>query len=231
MMRILLALVLLTASVVPSAQAADETNPLFGYTHLLSTPLTLPGGRIILGTDVAYGITDFLQVGTSLLYDIYQVYNAEVKINVVNVHEFALALTGGWQSYNYDNIAPANPSIQVTSWQPGAVIGYELLPNLAHFIGANLSYANTTQNVAGTLLSGYVKGAQVESDLSWAHGPEKRPTMLVLSGGLSYDFTYKIVGFGVSYHVPGLHFGIHYYPNADQYKVQPILVGGTSFSL
>jgi len=39
------------------------------------------------------------------------------------------------------------------------------------------------------------------------------------------------VGFGVSYHVAGLHFGVHYYPGADQYKVQAILVGGTSFSL
>src|SRR5271154_3378480 len=104
-MRILISVLLaLIYPSVPSAQADDGTNPIYGYTHLLSSPLTLPGGRLVLGTDIAYGITDFFQIGTSLLRDVYQVYNANVKLSIVNVPEFALALTGGWQSYNYNNI-------------------------------------------------------------------------------------------------------------------------------
>src|ERR1700733_15114224 len=117
MRAILVSVFLLCSAVVPSARA-DGPNPIYAYTHLLPSPLTLPGGRLVLGTEVAYGITDFLQVGTSVLSDVYQIYNAEVKVNIVSVDEFALALTGEWQSYNYNNIVSTNPSLQVTSWQP-----------------------------------------------------------------------------------------------------------------
>jgi hypothetical protein len=209
---------------------ADESNPLFGYTHMLSSPFTLPAGKVVIGTSIGLGITDFLSVGTDVVRDIYQVYNAHAKLGVINTHDFAAALTGGWESYNYHDIDNSNPDIQVTSWQPGFVVGYEILPDLAQFVGGNLSYSNTTQNVAGTQIAGFQQGAQIESDFSWAHGASRRPTNLVLSVGASYDFTYKLVGVGASYHIPGLHFGFHYYPNADKYKFQPIIVGGTSLS-
>lgn len=226
----IIALLALCLAGLPSARAAEGSNALFSYTHLLSSPFTLPAGRIAIGTSVGIGLTDFLSVGTDIVRDIYKVYNASAKLGVFDNQYFALAFTGGWESYNYRDLDSANPDIQVTSWQPGFVMGYQLLPNVAHFVGGNLSYSSTTQNVAGTQHSGFVQGAQIESDISWAHAPGKRPTALVLSLGASYDFTYKSAGFGASYHIPGLHIGFHYYPNADKYKVQPIIVGGTSLS-
>ncbi|HUP56079.1 MAG TPA: hypothetical protein VM598_01410 [Bdellovibrionota bacterium] len=224
-------LLLIAFLIAAPAQASQGENPLFARTHMLPSPFTLPGGRLIVGTEVAFGITDFLQVGTSLLRDLYRVYNANTKLSLVDLDEFAFALTGEWQSYNYRDISVTNPDVKVTSWMPGFIASWAPLPRLAHFVGGQLSYSSVTQNVAGAQLSGYVQGAAVESDLSWAHGPDKHPTALVLSGGVSYDFTYELAGFGLSYHVQGLHFGLHYYPDADRYKVHPIIVGGTSFSL
>lgn len=223
---------LLLASALPSlATASQGTNPLFAKTHMLPSPFTLPAGRLIIGTEVAFGVTDFLQVGTSLISDIYQVYNANAKLSLVDLEPFALALTGHFQTYNYKDLDSSNPDVQVTSYGPGLVASYELIPNLAHSVGGRLSQSSVTQNLPGARISGYLRGAEVETDLSWAHGPSKNPTALVLSAGVSRDFTYELTGFGLSYHVQGLHFGFHYYPDADRYKFYPIIVGGTAISL
>jgi hypothetical protein len=211
-----------------AAFGSDRMNPLFSYTHLLPSPFTLPAGRLALGTGVAYGITDFLQVDTNLLADIYKFYNAEAKLALVDAPEFALALNVGYENFNYRDIDPTNPDVRVSSWLPGVVTAYEILPRLAMFTGANLNFTKTNIDNSGVRTSGYVTGARAEQDVSWAYNPPsgKHSVGNVLSGGLSYDFTYHIYGVGFSHHWPGFHVGIHYYPNADKYRVQPILSGG-----
>jgi hypothetical protein len=226
-MRILLIWALLLPSLASASQGA---NPLFAKTHMLPSPFTLPAGRLIIGTEVALGVTDFLQIGTSLISDIYQVYNVNAKLSLVDLEPFALALTGHYQTFNYRNLDSANPDISVSSYGPGMVASYQVIPNLSHSVGGRLSFSDVTQNLPGTRITGYVRGAEAETDLSWAHGPSKNPTALVLSAGVSRDFTYELTGFGLSYHVQGLHFGFHYYPDADRYKFYPIIVGGTALS-
>ncbi len=227
----LLSFVLLAASVAPARASSDVENPLFAYTHLLPSPFTLPAGRLLLGTHVAFGLTDFLQVSSDVLRDIFKVYNAEAKISLLDYQEFALALTLGLEHYNYHDIDDRNPDLGVTTWQPGAVTSFAILPTLAWFWGANLNISNSTLKTSGIQTSGYVTGAVLESDLSWAYNPKKKGVGNVLSGGVSYDMTYSILGVGVSHHWRGLHVGIHYYPNADQYRVQPIITGGAAVDL
>ncbi len=228
---LLLSVLLISSFPVARAHASQVENPLFGYTHLLPSPFTLPAGRLALGTSVAFGITDFLQVGTDLLRDIYQVYNANAKLGVLDYPEFALGLSLGYETYNYNNIDPRNPDLSVSSWQPGGVFGFETLPGLALFFGGHLNFSDITLQTEGIQTSGYVRGALVESDVSWAYNPKKKSIGNVLSAGVTYDPTYKIAGFGVSHHWRGFQVGIHYYPNADRYRIQPILAGGTSIDL
>jgi len=212
-------------------RASSYENPLFAYTHLLPSPLTLPAGRFVFGTEVAYGLADFLQIGTGLLQDIYQVYNVQAKLSFIDTEDFALALTLGYEMYNYDNISPNNPNLSVHSWLPGGVMAFSLLPQVALFVGGNYQISNVSLLTDQTKTSGYVEGVDLGSDISWAYSPGKKKLGNVLSAGVTYDATYKIFGFGVSHHWPGLHLGIHYYPNADQYKVQPILAGGAAIDL
>ena len=212
-------------------EARAVENPLLAYPHLLPSPFTLPAGRIVLGTDAAFGLTDFFQIGTSLIPDIYQVFNANAKLAVLDYPDLAAALTLGWQTYDLHDIDATNPELRITSWNPGLVVGYELLPHLAHFVGGHLSFSNVTLVTDGITTSGYVQGVLGESDLSWAYNPRKKGVGNVLSGGVTYDFTYKIIGFGFSHYWPGFHLGIHYYPNATHYRVQPILAGGAAFDL
>lgn len=206
--------------------ASAGENALFGYPHLLSSPYTLPAGTLIFGTDVAYGVTDFLQVGTQLLSNFYKVYNANAKISFIDYPDFAFALTGGWQRYNYKDIAVANPDVSVESWQPGVVTAVAVLPSLAWFVGGNLNFTQATLITDSIVTSGYTQGAAVESDLAFAYNPKKKRIGNVLSAGVSYDLTYKLLGVGISHHWPGFHFGVHYYPAADQYPLRPIIAGG-----
>lgn len=225
------ALLALLGTLVALPAGAGE-NPLFGYTHMLPSPFTLPAGRLVVGSDVALGITDFLQVGTNVIYDFYKILNLNLKASILDEPEFALALTFGWSRYNYNNISPSNPDLLVTSIHPGGVAAFAILPNLALFTGGFLNYTSTALLTSGVQTSGFVRGATLEGDLSYAYGSKgKKASGNVVSGGLSYDLNYKILGIGVSHHWPGFHIGFHYYPNADQYRLEPILAGGGSFEI
>jgi hypothetical protein len=225
--------ILLALLAAQPAVAADAANRLFYYTHLLPSPFTIPAGRLVFGADVSLGLTDFLQVGTNVLRDFYKVYNVNAKLSLVNYPEAAFAVTGEYEHYNYKDILATNPDLKVTSWLPGAVFAFALDPRLAMFVGGNLNITNAVLVTNGIATSGYTHGARVGADASFAYNApsKKQPIGNVLSAGVSYDLSYKIYGFGFSHHWPGFHLGIHYYPNADQYRVQPILVGGGSVNL
>lgn len=227
---ILLGFTLTIVNPISSKQSRAAENHLFGYTHLLPSPFTLPAGRFVIGTDLAYGVTDFLTVGTSILRDFYKVYNANAKLSMFDYESFACALTGGYESYNYKDLYSGNPDVTVTSWLPGAVFSFALLDRVALAVGGNLRYSSEKSNTPGVEASGFVHGARVETDLSWAYNPknEKKKNTLgnVLSPGMSYDVTYKLVGVGLSHHWPGFQLGFHYYPAAKSNQLQPIISGG-----
>jgi hypothetical protein len=212
------------------ASSLVET-PLLAYTHLLPSPFTLPGGRFVLGTDVALGITDFLQVGSNILLDAYKIYNVNAKLALLDYEGFALALTGGYESYNLHDQDSGNPDLQIKSFLPGAVAGFSISPTLAAFVGGNLNFTSQALTTNGIATSGYSRGASAETDLSWAYNPHKKGIGNVLSGGLSYDFTYQLVGVGLSHYWRGFHLGVHYYPNATQNKFLPIIAGGAVVDL
>jgi len=217
--------------VISSQNAVAAENGLFGYTHLLPSPLTLPSGTLVFGTDLALGVTDFFQVGTNLLSNFYNVYNVNAKVSLVDYQEFALAVTGSYVRFNYQQIDSRNPDLGVSSILPGMVGAVEIAPALAWFIGGNLNYSSQSLTSDGVQTSGYMSGASLSSDLSFAYntlGKKGRAKGVgnAASAGVSYDVNYKLFGIGVSHHWPGFHLGIHYYPGADLYPVRPILSGG-----
>jgi hypothetical protein len=202
-------------------------NALFGYTHLLPSPFTLPSGRAFLGSTSGIGITDFLDVRTDLIADIYQIYNARAQLSFLDFPGFAAGVYLGYQNVNLRNLSSLNPDLTISSWMPGGVVGMEILPYVALFVGGNLFYSSTDVPSASRIqTSGFLQGAQVQSDLSWAYNPHETKTGNVLSAGVSYNSTFDFYGFGVSHHWRGFHLGIHYYPNATNLKVLPIVTGG-----
>lgn len=227
-----LALALVIISPLKPAHALSQVaNPLFGATHLLPSPFTLSSGKFVFGSTAAVGVTDFMEIQTDVIADLYQIYNARVKLGLLDFPGLAAGLYVGFQSVNWNNISPSNPSITVNSWMPGGVIGIEVLPWVAVSFGGNLYYSSNDSSNAGIVTAGFLKGAQVESDISWAYHPKDDKMGNVVAGGVSYNSTYDILGFGVSHHWRGLQLGFHYYPNAGSLKVLPILQGGATFEL
>ncbi len=216
-----------------SADEGDtgERNVLFYYTHLLPSPFTLRAGQLVLGTDVALGVTDFFQVGTNLIQDFYQVWNAHAKLSVFDNEAWALGLFTGFQHYNYKSIDDFNPDLKVTSWLPGLTLGYSPYYNLAWFFGGNLNFTNTELKTDMITTSGFVNGARLNTDLSWAYNPKRNGVGSVLSSGVSYDLNYRLWGIGVSHHWKGFHLGLHYYPDAKKHRLQPILSGGAAINI
>ncbi len=223
--------------VVKKPAAEDSENLLFAYSHLQPSPLTMPGGRLSLGTQIAWGVTDFLQVGTDVIRDVSKIYNANAKLSLVETPEFALAATGGWEHYNLRDISSSNPDASITSWLPGLTMANAIGDQLALFYGGNINLTDYKINTDGIQDSGFLRGASLGSDLSWAYNPpsegntSRRGIGNVLSAGATYDITYKLLGVGLSHHWPGFKVGFHYYPGASKNRWLVMIAGGMSMDL
>lgn len=217
---------LVIATLLFSSLSRAEWNRTFGYTHMLPSPYTIPAGRLVFGTYVGLGVTDFLDVGTNVLMDLYQVYNAQAKASIVRTEVFAAALTFGFQTYNYKDLDSANPDLQITSYQPGGVLAFALAEELAWFVGGNIQFSKVSLVENGITKSGYAQGSRGETDLAFAYSKTS-----ALSAGVSYDFSYDLIGFGLSHHWSGFQLGLHVIPNANKEKFIPIISGGGAIDL
>lgn len=203
-------------------------NPIFAYSHLLPSPYTMPAGKAIFGTDVAFGITDSIQIGTSLIRDLYRSYNAQIKFELFDSKFFSFALIGSWEFYNLNSFSTSNPDLEVTIYSPGFVMGLPLARNLGWLIGASKNFVNVPLNFNGVSTSSFIRGTLVQSDLSWAYLDSKKDSGgNVLAVGTTYDLDYKIWGYGLSHYWQGFRIGFHYYPQADDQKLLPLITGST----
>ncbi len=202
-------------------------NPLFSQSHLLPSPYTLSAGQFVYGSQLALGITDFLQISTDFLRDLFQIYNAQLKVNLVDTSLFAWTLSLGFQTFNYQDIDSSNPAIQITSYRPGTVFAFGLGSRVAWFLGGSADLSNQKKST-NVQTSGFVQGHVIESDWSFAYktkDDEPEYGYAIAVGG-SYDLTYKLIGVGLSHHWPSFRIGVHYYINADRSRILPLITGG-----
>jgi len=204
-----------------------EENPLFFHTHLLPSPYTVQAGYLSYGTTIAYGITDQVQVSTNVLKDFYQIYNVDVKLALADYQDFATALTLGYETFNYKNISSSNPDLSVSSVKPGFIVAISVSDPVAIYFGGSWSVSQTRFLGSGVEISGLLHGILTQTDIAWRYQDiDENGHANVLAAGATYDVVYKTFGVGLSHHWPGFHLGAHYYPNATEGKIQPILTGG-----
>lgn len=202
-----------------------------GYTHILPSPFTLRAGQLVYGSYVAFGVTDFLQVGTNLYRDFQKVYNADAKVSIYRDPTWAGALTLGFESFSLRDVDSSNPDLDVTTWRPGAVAGVSLSSAVAWYFGGTLRFSDVSFDEGSIQTSSSLRGATVGSDLSWKYGSSTDRGSNALTLGVSYDATYELFGIGASHHWPGFQLGVHVYPNADSDRYLPIISGGGSVDL
>ena len=214
----------------PEVDRGNEPNPAFGYTHLLPSPMNIPGGTWVLGTTAALGVTDFLQLSTHVLRDVTGYLNLQAKVPLIEYPTFIASVFVGWDHFNLNTYDKTNPNMKIRAWQPGIVTGYEITPDMAFFVGGNFNATN--KEIPNNIrTSGYSRGAQLEVDWSWLYNPaSSRLGDNAISAGATYDFTYSLVGFGVTHHWPTFELGMHYVFNADRYRVLPLLNVSVGFT-
>lgn len=208
----------------------DTVNPAFGFTHMLPSPMNIPGGAWMIGSSVAYGVTDFLQLSTDVIRDAYRYWNVQAKVPLIEFPTFITSAYVSWDTFNLNNYEDRNPDRRVTAWQPGLVTGYELSENMAFFVGGNfqISKADVPD---GIRTSGFSKGSRIEADWSWLYNPsDSRLSGNAITAGGTYDFTYGTWGVGVTHHWPSLQLGFHYTVNADRYRFMPIFAITSGFT-
>jgi hypothetical protein len=190
--------------------------------------MTLPAGVLVYGTGVAYGVTDFFQLGTNLLRNFYQIWNAQAKLSILDFEPFALAATMGFETFSLRAISSLNPDVRVTSYQPGLTTATRLGDSMALLLGGNLLFTQTTLPAPLPERSGLFRGAQVGAELSMVYGAKKG--IRALTPGISYDFTYRLLGMGVTHHWTWFSLGFHYYPTAEQEAIVPLVGFGGALS-
>jgi hypothetical protein len=177
-------------------------------------------------------------------------------VNLLETDGFALGVGIGFERYNLHDIDSRNPDLSLTTYRPGAVAAVALAPDWAVFVGGHALLSNPEPKRDGIESSGFVRGSDAELDFAWAYqseggGESRDPAAAPTRGkrtssagrtkkhstsgnsiafGASYDFTYRLSGFGISHHFPGFQIGLHWYPSADRNPVLPILAGGGSVS-
>ncbi len=209
-----------SAAIEPEEPRGTEVNVAFAYTHLLPSPFVLSQGTWVLGTSVAYGLFDFLQISTNVARTFRQQWNIQAKVPLIEYPTFVASAFVNYELYNPSNIDVSNPDVWLRRWLPGIVTAYELNPDMAIFFGGNFNFGNDSAPVLTT--SGYLRGAQVNAEWSYLYNPvSSRLGNNAISVGVKYDLTYEMFGFGFTHHWRSFEAGLHY-TFADRERFLPI---------
>jgi len=206
-----------------AVQHSHGGSPL-GVTHMLPSPKTLPAGVFVYGTSLAFGVTDRFQVGTNLHALLSDIPNLNSQLSLYHSDDWALALTVGASQYDVEDVY-GNKLATIDTYTSGLVLGVALSDKVAWTNGVEYAWRYVEGSDANIVISGLFGGTKLQSELGWIYNDGR-----ALDLGVSYDTTFSLWGFGLGHHWDGFHLAIHYYPDADQDKVLPIISGSGAIS-
>ncbi len=215
-MNRVVSIVILTAVIVVSAFGIIDEDHRLTDAHSIPTAYTLNEGEVLLGIGpLAYGITDNFQIGTNLLADIFGVFNANLKYNLLDKPGFGLAGGAGWayfklgdDSFNSINLS-ANASFPLSeAFKIHLGANYAIIPNF------NID----STEVTGSAAYGTSVPVNIEVNLS------KHSAILA---GAGYDLSFEAFSVGASYlhswEKFNLQLGAHYSAGDGWDYVMPVL--------
>jgi hypothetical protein len=177
----LLCLLLISSA---SAQTGFQGRPIINNISM-PTGYTLNSNEFIVGLGpVGYGISDNVQLSTNILYFIFQVYNANLKVSLIKSRSQALAVGVQWYNFNWD--LDDEDDVGFTSLAPYAVFSTRVGSNTFWHVGGTYSYFSAEADIEDVEVTATTWGSRVYTGLEHSVSPRTK-----FLGELGYDLDFE----------------------------------------
>jgi hypothetical protein len=150
----------------------------------MSTGYTLNRGEFIVGIGpIGFGVTDNVQVGTNILLFLFQFYNANVKVSLVEKADMALAV--GLSLGRFD-LAVFDSDASFTTLSPYVSVSPKLSENTTLHLGGQYSYFSSDADIEDAEAEASSSGTSVFAGLEYSMTHKTK--FLVETG---YDLTFE----------------------------------------
>ena len=171
-MKRLLVLVLVVLFSMSSFVWADgfENQPIIKNVWT-QTGNTLHKGEFSIGLSsyIGFGVTDNTQVGMNILKYLFQVYNADVKVNLQNTPNFAVAAGLEFDRFDADIFVDedAEDDVAFTSFSPYLAISNRLSDNTWLHLSARHSFFDGEGDIDDVEVEETFSGSSISSGFHW----------------------------------------------------------------
>lgn len=148
------------------------------------TGFTLNRGEFTVGLgSIGFGVTDRVQIGTNILLYLFQVYNADVKVNLMRNENIFLSVG---MDLNHFDLDVFGSETGFTSLSPYIAISPRLSNRTTLHIGGQYSYFSGSADIEDAEVSEVAKGTSFFTGLEYSFS---RKTKFLTEAG--YDTTFK----------------------------------------
>ena len=165
------------------AQVGFQGRPI---TNNLNAPTgyTLNQGEFAVGIGpIGFGLSDNFQVGTNILLFLFQIYNANVKVNLMESETMAVAAGLEFSTFNLSVDAD---DVGFTSYSPYAAVSLAMGENTKVHVGGQYSYFSGESEIDDAEVEGSSTGTSVFGGIE--HSLSHKTKFLAEAG---YDITFE----------------------------------------
>ena len=156
---------------------------------MMPTGYTLNSGEFTIGFgSIGYGINDKIQIGTNVLLFLFQYYNANAKVNLLNEEGMAVAAGLDFGKFNLDVFGS---DAGFTSYSPFVSLSKDVSPKLRVHLSGQYTLVSGDEKIDDAEPNSSSSGSSVSFGLE--HSVSNK-TKLLAEGG--YDFTFNGARFG-----------------------------------
>ncbi len=162
--------------------------------------------KIGLGSTVEFALTDNIQLGTNILLYLFQIYNASLKVSLLNTDGLAVA---AGVKYSQFSLTVFDDEETFNSFAPFIAISKDISPDIRLHISGHYSYF-TNEDITDAEAESNSNGTSASGGLEFAVSEKTR--FLAETG---YDFTFKGIRAGGAFVWGWEHFrlklGVNYF--------------------
>jgi hypothetical protein len=224
-MKLILIFLIILSSVFVDARQSESGDTPLSYTHILPSTSVIPGGDYVIGTSAGFGLFNFLDFTTNLIYDLEGVFNVMGKIGLIQNHDFGFApfVTYSAQNLSYYDTNGNLQSPYDTALGVGATFSYRFSSDIIGHTGGEVMTRNPPISKGSIPRTALIQGSNINQEFTFGF-----TRSFAVAPGASYDATYDIWGAGATFYIANFAVGGHYYFNVQQGNFLPIL--GVNFS-